>query len=131
MLAGLTGKHIAMAGRLGSGPAHGPRPPGRAAATQPERMFDMQALLDLFAQHGSLALGLAVLTEQLGSPLPSLPFLLLAGAQSGDALGLIRALAVSTGAAMSANALWFWAGGCSPRCAASRSRRTAACARTS
>jgi membrane protein DedA with SNARE-associated domain/rhodanese-related sulfurtransferase len=73
-------------------------------------MFDMQALLDLFAQHGSLALGLAVLTEQLGSPLPSLPFLLLAGAQSGDALGLIRALAVSTGAAMSANALWFWAG---------------------
>jgi membrane protein DedA with SNARE-associated domain/rhodanese-related sulfurtransferase len=71
----------------------------------------MQALMSLFAEHGLLALFLGVLTEQLGSPLPSLPFLLLAGAQASDGrLSAWQALAVAALAAGLANSLWFLLG---------------------
>ncbi len=72
----------------------------------------MQALLDLFAQHALLALCLVVFLEQLGLPLPALPFLLLAGAlsaASADGFAL-RAVAAASAAALVANALWFAAG---------------------
>lgn len=71
----------------------------------------MQALITLFEQHSLLALFLGVLCEQLGAPLPSLPFLLLAGVQLADGrLSSWQALAVATAAALLANTLWYLAG---------------------
>ena len=71
----------------------------------------MQALIALFEQHSLAALFLGVLCEQLGAPLPSLPFLLLAGVQLADGrLSPWQALAVATVAALLANTLWYLAG---------------------
>jgi len=44
MLAGSTGKHIAKAGRLGSGPALGPQPPSDAGAAKSARATDVRRL---------------------------------------------------------------------------------------
>lgn len=71
----------------------------------------MDLLTELFARHGLLAVAIAVLLHQLGAPLPSTPLLLLLGAESMSRDGFaLRAFAAITGAAMLANALWFWAG---------------------
>lgn len=71
----------------------------------------MDSLVSLFAQHGLLAVLLVVLLEQLGMPLPSLPFLLLAGAQAAQGgPAAYKSVAVATLAATLANALWFLAG---------------------
>lgn len=71
----------------------------------------MQALTTLFAEHGLLALSLGVFTEQVGAPIPSLPFLLLAGRQASEGLLPVwQVLAASALAAMGANTLWFLAG---------------------
>lgn len=71
----------------------------------------MDTLNHLFAQHGLLAVALAVLLEQLGAPLPSTPVLLLAGVEAAHQAGFgAQAFAVATVAALAANGLWFWAG---------------------
>jgi membrane protein DedA with SNARE-associated domain/rhodanese-related sulfurtransferase len=71
----------------------------------------MELITELFARHGLLAVAVAVLLHQLGAPLPSTPLLLLLGAESVSRDGFaLRAFAAITGAAMLANALWFWAG---------------------
>lgn len=71
----------------------------------------MDLITELFSRHGLLAVAVAVLLHQLGAPLPSTPLLLLLGAESASRDGFaLRAFGTVTGAAMVANALWFWAG---------------------
>jgi membrane protein DedA with SNARE-associated domain len=65
----------------------------------------------LFSQHGLLALFFGVLVEQLGAPIPALPFLLLAGVAAADnGVFAVQALAVATLASMIADSVWFYAG---------------------
>lgn len=65
----------------------------------------------LFAQYGLLALFVCVLIEQLGAPVPALPFLLLAGvASASNGAFAIHALGVAVLASMLADSLWFHAG---------------------
>jgi len=71
----------------------------------------MENILFLFAQYGLLAVFIGVLVEQLGAPLPALPFLLLAGvAAASDGVFAVKAVAVATLASMLADTLWFFAG---------------------
>jgi membrane protein DedA with SNARE-associated domain/rhodanese-related sulfurtransferase len=71
----------------------------------------MENIPFLFAQHGLLAVFLGVLVEQLGAPVPALPFLLLAGsAAASDGVFAVKAVAVATLASMLADTLWFFAG---------------------
>jgi len=71
----------------------------------------MELVVAQFSQHGLLAVFLAVFLEQLGAPIPSLPFLLLAGVEAarGGTFAL-EALALATLAALLANSAWFVAG---------------------
>lgn len=58
-----------------------------------------------------LAVFFGVLVEQLGAPLPALPFLLLAGvAAAGDGVFAVKALLAATLASTIADSLWFFAG---------------------
>lgn len=71
----------------------------------------MDHIVALLSQHGLVAVFLAVFIEQVGAPLPSLPFLLLAGATMANERGAAsRVVAVAVLAAMLANALWFVTG---------------------
>lgn len=71
----------------------------------------MENFVALFAQYGLLALFVCVLVEQLGAPVPALPFLLLAGvASANNGVFAVMALAVATLASMLADTLWFFAG---------------------
>ena len=71
----------------------------------------MENLSLLFVQYGLLALFVSVLVEQLGAPIPALPFLLLAGvASASNSVFAVEALAVSALASMLADLLWFYAG---------------------
>lgn len=82
-----------------------------ASLCGPCAVLTVEVLVSLFVEHGLLAVLLVVLLEQLGAPLPSLPFLLLAGAQSAQGgPSAAKAVAVAALAAMLANSLWFLAG---------------------
>lgn len=71
----------------------------------------MAYAFELFAHHGLLTLFLAVLIEQLGAPIPALPFLLLAGvAAAGNAALAAESVMVASTAALIANVVWFHAG---------------------
>lgn len=71
----------------------------------------MTTLVELFAEHGLLAVFFGVLVEQLGAPLPAFPFLLLAGvAAANDGVLAVKALLAATLASMIADGLWFLAG---------------------
>jgi membrane protein DedA with SNARE-associated domain len=66
------------------------------------------ATLDLFVRHGYLILGLVVLAEQLGLPVPSMPVLLAMGAFAGDGkYGFAAALALASAASLVADGLWY------------------------
>jgi membrane protein DedA with SNARE-associated domain/rhodanese-related sulfurtransferase len=71
----------------------------------------MQDILSLFSQYGLLAVFIGVFVEQMGAPVPALPFLLLAGgAAASDGIFALKALAVAALASMLADSLWFYAG---------------------
>jgi membrane protein DedA with SNARE-associated domain/rhodanese-related sulfurtransferase len=71
----------------------------------------VQNLVDLFMQHGLLAVFLGVFIEQIGVPTPALPFFVLAGARAAsDGPFALKALAVGTAAALIADACWYLAG---------------------
>lgn len=71
----------------------------------------METVIALFAEHGLLAVFGGVFIEQLGAPLPALPFLLLAGvAAAGDGVFAVKALLASSLASALADSLWFFAG---------------------
>lgn len=68
-------------------------------------------MVNLFLQHGLLALFVGVFIEQIGAPTPALPLFMLAGARGhSDALFLLEALAAGTVAAMIADVCWYFAG---------------------
>lgn len=69
----------------------------------------MDHFVDLFAEHGLLAVFLGV--EQVGAPIPAFPFLLMAGMDGIDNstfAGL--ALLVAAVASLLGDWIWFWAG---------------------
>lgn len=67
--------------------------------------------VDLFAQYGLLAVFLGVFIEQVGAPIPALPFLLMAGMEGVDhSIFAVLALTVAAAASMLADLVWFWAG---------------------
>lgn len=71
----------------------------------------MHHFLDLFAEHGLLAVFLGVFVEQIGAPIPAFPFLLVAGMEGlHDSLYALWALGVAAIASMLADLVWFWAG---------------------
>ncbi len=71
----------------------------------------METVFTLFARHGLLAVFGGVFIEQLGAPLPALPFLLLAGvAAASDGVFAVKALLAALLASTLADSLWFFAG---------------------
>lgn len=71
----------------------------------------MESIVSLFAQHGLLAGFAGVFVEQLGAPVPALPFMLLAGvATARGGVFAVKAVAVATLASMLADSPWFFAG---------------------
>lgn len=68
----------------------------------------MNAMLDFLTQHGSLVLAAAVFAEQIGLPLPALPFLIAAGALVGAGqMTAGVALVSAVLAAMAGDQVWF------------------------
>ena len=64
-----------------------------------------------FSQYSLIAIFLIVLLEQAGLPIPALPFLILAGAASGnDALLAIQFLLLATVAATISDVIWYFVG---------------------
>lgn len=75
------------------------------------KVMVMENIFSFFAQHGLLAVFLGVFVEQMGAPVPALPFLLLAGvAGANDGVFAVEALIVATLASMMADSMWFFAG---------------------
>lgn len=71
----------------------------------------MGNISSLFEQYGVLAVFSGVLIEQLGAPVPALPFLLLAGAAAAnDGMFALHAFLAAAGASMLADSVWFFAG---------------------
>lgn len=71
----------------------------------------MRELLDFLVRHGYIVVGAAVLVEQLGIPVPSMPVLLAAGALSGlGTLNLGVSIAVALVAALLGDLVWFTLG---------------------
>jgi membrane protein DedA with SNARE-associated domain/rhodanese-related sulfurtransferase len=68
----------------------------------------MNETFEFLTQHGSLVLAAAVFAEQIGLPLPALPFLIAAGALAGTGqMGLGMALVAAVLAAMAGDQVWF------------------------
>jgi len=68
----------------------------------------MNEMLDFLTQHGSLVLAAAVFAEQIGLPLPALPFLIAAGALVGAGQMTAGVALVSAAlAAMAGDQAWF------------------------
>jgi membrane protein DedA with SNARE-associated domain/rhodanese-related sulfurtransferase len=68
----------------------------------------MNEMLDFLTQHGSLVLAAAVFAEQIGLPLPALPFLIAAGALVGAGqMTAGVALVSAVLAAMEGDQVWF------------------------
>jgi membrane protein DedA with SNARE-associated domain/rhodanese-related sulfurtransferase len=68
----------------------------------------MNEMLDFLTQHGSLVLAAAVFAEQIGLPLPALPFLIAAGALVGAGqMTAGVALVSAVLAAMAGDQVWF------------------------
>ena len=71
----------------------------------------MSSLVPFFTGHGLLVVFISVLVEQLGLPLPALPFLLMAGALAADdPIFGAHAFLLAVTAAMLADTAWFVAG---------------------
>ena len=68
----------------------------------------MNETINFLSQHGSLVLAAAVFAEQIGLPLPALPFLIAAGALVGTGqMGLGMAVVSAVLAAMAGDQIWF------------------------
>ncbi len=71
----------------------------------------MNHFVDLFAEHGLLAVFLGVFIEQVGAPIPAFPFLLMAGMEGvNHSTYALLALVVAALASMLGDLIWFWAG---------------------
>lgn len=68
----------------------------------------MNETIDFLTQHGPVVLAAVVFAEQIGLPLPALPFLIAAGALVGtDQMGLGIAVLSAVVAAMAGDQVWF------------------------
>jgi membrane protein DedA with SNARE-associated domain/rhodanese-related sulfurtransferase len=68
----------------------------------------MNETIDFLTQHGAMVLAAAVFAEQVGLPLPALPFLIAAGALVGTGqMALGMALVSAVLAAMAGDQVWF------------------------
>lgn len=68
----------------------------------------MNETVDFLTQHGALVLAAVVFAEQIGLPLPALPFLIAAGALVGTGqMGLGMAVISALFAAMAGDQVWF------------------------
>jgi membrane protein DedA with SNARE-associated domain/rhodanese-related sulfurtransferase len=71
----------------------------------------MSNVLEMLVKHGYLILFLAVLTEQIGLPLPSVPVIIAAGALAGlHQIHAVHALILAIAATLLADSLWFFFG---------------------
>jgi membrane protein DedA with SNARE-associated domain len=70
----------------------------------------MHHLLDFLLRHGYVILGLWVLAEQAGIPIPAVPVLLAMGALTSTAYSFPRAMIVVTMAAVAADSAWYLIG---------------------
>lgn len=68
----------------------------------------MNEILEFLTQHGALVLAAVVFAEQVGLPLPALPFLIAAGALVGTGqMSLSLAVVLAVVAAMAGDQVWF------------------------
>ena len=68
----------------------------------------MNETINFLTQHGALVLAATVFAEQIGLPLPALPFLIAAGALIGTGqMGLGMAVVSAVLAAMAGDQIWF------------------------
>ena len=71
----------------------------------------MEALLSQLTQYGVLLVGINVLLQQLGLPIPSVPTMMVAGALAASGrLSLAGAYSIAVAASLVADLLWFSAG---------------------
>ncbi|HEX4885252.1 MAG TPA: VTT domain-containing protein [Casimicrobiaceae bacterium] len=71
----------------------------------------MEAILAELARHGVPLVGVNVLLQQLGLPIPAVPTMIVAGALAADGrLSGPGTFAIAVAASVLADALWFWAG---------------------
>ncbi len=71
----------------------------------------MPSAMEFLVRHGYVVLFLAVLAEQIGLPVPSVPFLVAAGALAGlHALNLPEAVALAVAATLMSDTVWFCLG---------------------
>jgi membrane protein DedA with SNARE-associated domain/rhodanese-related sulfurtransferase len=80
---------------------------------QPSRFYalSMDAIAHALAQHGLSLVGLNVLLQQLGMPIPAVPTMMLAGAMAtAGRLNLPAAFAIAVVASLLADLVWYWAG---------------------
>ena len=71
----------------------------------------MDQILDNLARHGALILFAVIFVEQMGLPVPGIPFLLAAGVLAGAGkLNILLLAAVSTVASSLADTVWFYLG---------------------
>ena len=71
----------------------------------------MDSIATQLAQYGVPLVGLNVLLQQLGLPIPAVPTMMLAGALAvAGRIDFAAAFAISVAASLVADLLWFWAG---------------------
>src|SRR3954447_1285978 len=71
----------------------------------------MHSIADQLAQYGVPLIGLNVLLQQLGLPIPAVPTMMLAGALAvAGRIDFAAAFAISVMASLVADLAWFWAG---------------------
>src|SRR5438132_5296503 len=71
----------------------------------------MDAILAQLQAHGSLIVGVNVLLQQLGLPIPSVPTMMVAGAlAAAGRINGVATFALCVAASLVADAAWFWAG---------------------
>src|SRR5213083_2881098 len=71
----------------------------------------MDGIIDVLVRHGYLVVFGWVLAEQIGLPLPAVPFLLAGGALAGNGrLSLALVLAAAALASLVSDSIWYWIG---------------------
>jgi membrane protein DedA with SNARE-associated domain/rhodanese-related sulfurtransferase len=71
----------------------------------------MDSIATQLAQYGVPLIGMNVLLQQLGLPIPAVPTLMLAGALAvAGRIDFLQALAIAVAASLIADMLWYWAG---------------------
>lgn len=71
----------------------------------------MDSIANQLAEYGVPLVGLNVLLQQLGLPIPAVPTMMLAGALAmAGRIDLLAAFAIAVAASLVADLLWFWAG---------------------